>query len=287
MGVAAFDPDSYATPEKRTEVYDLLGLAWPGMPERIPPMEGAGCAWHVISTPFVLWEDGVPVSHAGVLEIELVVGGQPMRVGGIHAVVTRPDHRGRGHMRDVMQRAIAHCDARYETTILFGDPPMYERFGFRHVPRHYFRADVAPVKKVAPFEPLTDIDFLRGLLAKRDHISNVLGVQRSGHMFICNVLLSGKGLSTVYRSGDLVVAYAVKDGRLFLFDVVAERLPALDQILARIPEDVTTVRFGFTPDRMHVPGVRAELQDDDETIMVKGPWPIEGQQFDFPYLTEC
>ena len=125
MGVAAFDPDSYATPEKRTEVYDLLGLAWPGMPERIPPMEGAGCAWHVISTPFVLWEDGVPVSHAGVLEIELVVGGQPMRVGGIHAVVTRPDHRGRGH-----QQAVGHGEA---------DGGHHERSGLLHCRRRRVR----------------------------------------------------------------------------------------------------------------------------------------------------
>src|SRR5262245_3310022 len=56
---------------------------------------------------FLVWEDGRLVSHVGVLERTIRVGGQPRHVGGVYSVMTRPTDRGRGHASAALERAAA------------------------------------------------------------------------------------------------------------------------------------------------------------------------------------
>ncbi|MHC4411127.1 MAG: GNAT family N-acetyltransferase, partial [Planctomycetota bacterium] len=159
-------------------VYALLGTAFHGMDLAIPSMEPLGAVWHELSTPFVIWENQEPIAHAGVLEIDLVVEGEPLRVPGIHAVCTHPDHRGRGHARELMERALVHIDARFATSILFADvPAMYEKFGYRTVPQSRFTAS-GRSEGGAGFEPCRDVRRIHEMLAVREPVSNVLGCVR-------------------------------------------------------------------------------------------------------------
>ena len=279
--------DSFATPERRAAVYQLLGTAWPRLPDCMAPLEKAGDPWHEVSTPFVLWEGDHPVAHAGVLEMDLVVEGESVPVCGIHAVVTHPDHRMRGHMRNVMERAMEFAAAQRPTTILFGDPPLYDRYGFRLAPRHVFRAPAPDVAKTAPLRPLgDDLPWLRALLHDRTPVSSLLGVERSAHMFVCDSVLGFGGFDRVFRTDDYAIVYKLLDDTLLLLDVIARELPPLHDILARIPEPFTRIRFGFTPDRFEVDGVEATPLDSDP-VMVKGPWPAGDAPRDFPAMAVC
>src|SRR4249919_2967037 len=47
--------------------------------------------WHVIAR-----EDDQVVSHASIHEREVLVNGEPVRIAGIGAVMTHPDHQGHG-----------------------------------------------------------------------------------------------------------------------------------------------------------------------------------------------
>jgi len=283
---AQFETDSFATPARRTQVYRLLGTAFGGMDSAIPKMEPLGAVWHELSTPFVIWKDGEPVSHVGVLEIDLVVEGESLRVPGIHAVCTHPDHRGRGHARELMERALVHIDARFETSILFADvPAMYEKFGYRTLPQSRFTASVQS-ERGRGFEPFRDVRRIHEMLAVREPVSNVLGCVRTEYMFFCDLLLAGLGLESVYHAADLVavVVYRVDDGVLNLFDVVARELPSLEQILNRVDAPIREIRFGFTPDRF---GEADASPLEDDIFMVRGPWPKSDQPFRFPYLAHC
>jgi GNAT superfamily N-acetyltransferase len=56
---------------------------------------------------FMVWEDGRLVSHVGVLERTIRVGGEPLHVAGVYSVMTRPADRGRGYASAALERAAA------------------------------------------------------------------------------------------------------------------------------------------------------------------------------------
>jgi aminoglycoside 2'-N-acetyltransferase I len=80
-------------------------------------------------------EDGVTVSHAGIVERTVTVGGDLVLVFGIGGVLTRPDCRGKGFGQMAVQRAEEH--ARRHENVNFGllfcrdaVRPWYERLGW-------------------------------------------------------------------------------------------------------------------------------------------------------------
>jgi GNAT superfamily N-acetyltransferase len=64
---------------------------------------GEETPWRVL-----LWEDDQLVSHVGILERTIDVGGQSVHVAGIRSVMTRPTHRGKGFASQAMTRAAEH-----------------------------------------------------------------------------------------------------------------------------------------------------------------------------------
>jgi len=271
-------------------LYELLDAGFPGLKDSIRRMAPLGCEWSGTSTPFVAYDGDRPIAHAGVLEIDLVVEGRPLRVPGIHAVCTHPDHRGRGHARSVIERALAHVDERYGTSILFADvPAMYERFGFRILPQSSFRAPVDPVAPAAvPLRPCDDVDHLQAALRDRAPVSERLGCVGSGYLFAADLVLTRLGLESVHYSADLdaYLVFRIQDGALTLYDVVAREIPPLREILARVGSPAQSVRFTFTPDRFDPPGLEVEPYPED-LLMVRGPWPELRGPFEFPLLAHC
>jgi predicted N-acetyltransferase YhbS len=81
----------------------------------------------------VLEESGHPRSGMIVLDLPVRLGGRRLRTAGIAAIVTDPDHRGRGLAARLL--AIAHrrlSDAGKEASLLFSDigTTYYQRFGY-------------------------------------------------------------------------------------------------------------------------------------------------------------
>jgi hypothetical protein len=87
---------------------------------------------------------------------------------------------------------------------------------------------------------------------------------------------------------DAVLAYAVRDRTLRLYDVVATRMPSLAQVLAQVPEEYDRVEVYFTPDRLAADlAPEPHVVGGDEILMVRGPWPIEGEPFMLPVPARC
>lgn len=102
---------------------------------------GAGSldmSWRGKDVHFFLDVDGQVVSHASILKHEVSVGGRPVLVAGVGAVVTRPEAQGKGCARRLMQSAAEFFEREWqvEAGLLFCFERMvayYESLGWQLV----------------------------------------------------------------------------------------------------------------------------------------------------------
>ncbi len=99
----------------------FLGFG-PHIYEPIPEV----CAWG-----YVIEENGKIASHVGVYPIEVVTAGIPLTLGGIGAVSTSEEARGKGYMTQLLYHAIDEMRAKgYPASWLGGDRQRYNTFGW-------------------------------------------------------------------------------------------------------------------------------------------------------------
>lgn len=290
--------DPLRDPGRRRAIYTLLETAWPRLPAIIDETARLGAKWHEVSTPFVHEEDGHPIAHAGVMLVPMIIGGEAVEVGCIHAVCTHPDHRRRGHSRTVMEAALAYCDERVATVMLNAvDPAVYERYGFRYLPQSAFRVttDDLEVVESRPLRPLSadhpdDVAALRRLLRQRTPVSRRLGITEPGWLFLIDVMLAREHFAPLWIAEDLdlIIAGKVDREQLHVFDVVGPRLPRVAEIVSRLGEPVESVLLYFTPDLLEdAAPVEPLLVKTPDSLMVRGSFPIEGTPFCLPPFARC
>jgi GNAT superfamily N-acetyltransferase len=61
--------------------------------------------WRPKDLHFVIYENGRPLSHAGILNHAITIADQPFRVGGLGGVVTVPEAQRKGLARQVVLQA--------------------------------------------------------------------------------------------------------------------------------------------------------------------------------------
>ena len=276
-------------PPDRSALLRLLDDGFPGFAERLRMAAGLGVDWHARSIPFTVWEGGEPVAHVGVLPTRWVAMGEAVEVAHVHAVCTRPDLRGRGLAGRALEAALAWCDERLPTQILFAAvPDLYRRFGFRCVAEHVFHTMVAGRAGLPPGRGMgmrrlrpdlaQDWAILERLLHSRTPVSDVLGAAPDNAMFTLNECET----PLFYMSAlDAVVVLELEGETLDLIDVVAPRIPTLDAILAAIPRVIERVRIHFAPDRLGVDAV-AQPVLQAAALMVRGPFAVEAAAFQVP-----
>jgi len=70
--------------------------------------------------------------HLAIHERVIRAGGQDLTCGGVAEVAVAPSYRGRGFARVLLHRAHAWLEERgFDFAILFGDPELYRRYGYR------------------------------------------------------------------------------------------------------------------------------------------------------------
>jgi predicted acetyltransferase len=91
------------------------------------------CSWG-----YVIVEDGEIQSHVGVYPIESVTAGLPLAIGGIGAVSTAPEARGKGYMTRLLDHAIDEMRRLgYPASWLGGDRQRYNSFGWENAATAY------------------------------------------------------------------------------------------------------------------------------------------------------
>ena len=278
---------SYDEPALIGRVLDLLAKVFPSFELQERAARRWGLRWDACSTPFVLERDGELLCHVGVLETPVVIAGREVRVGNVHAVATRRDHRRRGLLRAVMEEVLPWCDARYETLQLATDSPeVFTPFGFRPQAEHHFVLPAKPLAEHAPrARALDDPACLTRLLSARAPVSSLLGTRDR------QVLLFNEARRPLLYAADLDVAVAgeVRGHRLVLDDVIGARVPALSSIVSRCAPDVDEVELHFAPDGVapDLDAVSVAEPMDEDVLMVRGPFSVGGKPCKLPPTARC
>lgn len=130
------------------------------------------CGW-----AYVVEADGRIVSHVGLYPIETVTAGVRLRIGGIGAVSTAPNARGKGYMSQLLPHVIGEMRRlEYPISWLGGDRQRYGAFGWemagllyqlKFSARSLERTQVQPatVEEVLPAEALVTVARLQSLPA--------------------------------------------------------------------------------------------------------------------------
>lgn len=260
-------------------MFELLETWFVGIGARRAAALQLGSDWRNCSTPFVCERNGRLVSHVGLLEMPYVVSGQPLTLGGVHAVCTLESERRRGHFRRIMEELLEYCDGRYTALELGTEhPEYYEPFGFRVVPEHRFTAEIHSRGGANGFRAIDpnrvdDVAVLDRLLTRRTPVSHRVGVVDERDVFKFT-----QGAENVFYSArlDCVAAFELRQRSLLLSDVVATQLPSIDELLGEVAAPVDEVVFHFSPDRFGVEARPELYRHDGDVFMVRGPFDSEG-----------
>src|SRR4051812_9518332 len=97
-----------------------------GWGEDILGVAALNLSWRPKDLHFLLYSDGKPVSHVGVLKHVVSVNGAPARVGGVGGVVTVPEAQKKGFARQLMQHTAKFLERESEVAagLLFCLPKM-------------------------------------------------------------------------------------------------------------------------------------------------------------------
>ncbi len=272
---------SYADePGLLERVFSLLDLAFIGLSAHARALGPLGLRWDHVSTPFLVTDGDQPLAHVGVLEVPMVLDGRERLVGGIHAVCTHPNHRRRGYFRLAMDEALAWCDERYATALLIGeDSGLYEPLGFRVVRESRFvapacRSGSRPhrqrLRRLDLAQP-ADLCILHRLLDQRAPVSRRLGVVRERGVFL---FTQAKQPMWYAEDLDAILCLKTTDATLQLYDVVATRIPTLQDVIDRIDSPLERAEVYFTPDRLDASLTpEPHVVDGDSLLMVRGEFP--------------
>jgi GNAT superfamily N-acetyltransferase len=197
------------------------------------------------------------VANFSAFSMPLVVDGRPVRAVGYQSGAVRPDHRGQGLYRDLMQRAYDWADAEgFEAHLLLTDKPdLYRYYGFEVVPQHLFRGGMPTPTGKADVRLLSlgnddDLALVTALLERRCDVSQRFAVRRANKTFLLNSCFDPDIRLSYLPELDAIAAWKKEDGALRLLDVVAGRMPSLSDVIGAMGSKAEVVEVMFPTDQL-------------------------------------
>jgi GNAT superfamily N-acetyltransferase len=286
-------------PALRRATVNLLGSVWSRLPGGIEQASAWGADWFQLSTPFVHLVEDQPVAHVGVIELPVVIAGRERLLAGIHAVCTLAGHRGRGHLRQTLERTLAWVETRYEAAVLWAnDPAIYTRFGFVPCAESIFQGPVSrsvtggagrPALRTLSLDCADDVRLLRSRLAARAPVSSRCSTREPGQLALIDLALwpPPRPAIVLIAALDCIVIYEVEDHTLWLYDVIAPRMPALAELTAALGGPLDRVAVCFSPDQLAAPELAPAPTPLTDFLMVRGTLLAGAEPLAFSPLARC
>ena len=243
--------------------------------------------WDERYESYSIQEKGRVISNVCLYKTDLTVLGRQVRAHQFGAVATRPEARGQGLSRLLMQ----HVLEKYPTTPTYlaaneNVVDFYPRFGFEEV--QTFRAVLDtnihnPKAKAAAKRP-SDETIREAVLNNQLH-STLLDCRNTQPLQLMQLLTNERHKNNVFHLPECgaVVNLHYNAHTLFINEVFAPRQVSFEALARELPAtDVKQVKFGFNPDKLGV-DVRWEALDDP--YFVRGNWNFP-TFFRFPILSE-
>lgn len=231
------------------------------------------------SMPFGYFDpSGRCVANFSAFSMPLIVNGRVVRAAGYQSGAVRPDYRGQGLYRALMQRAFDWAEREgFEAGILLTDKPgLYETYGFQTVPQFRFHgavphADLAvPMARDLDLKQETDLQTVQMVLEARQPVSEIFSVVRQKEMFLLNAHFDQDIRLSLLEEDDAVIAWKPQgDTSLQILDIAARQIPPLGHIVASLGAHFERAEVFFPVDRLGWDGVATPHQGDC-VLMVKG-----------------
>ena len=201
----------------------------------------------------------------------------PGKWRALQSGAVRPEHRGKGLYRDLMQRAFAWIDDKgFDLAILYTDKPaMYEPYGFKAVPLHKFSGPAPKLGAVLPsrlmrMDSQTDVALLAGFIKSRAPASSLFSPISHPAMFLVNAFWDRSISLSLLEAQDAVIAWRMGEGGVFqLLDIAAEAIPPLSAIAASLATQAASVECFFSPDLLDWQAV-AVIDENRLPFMARG-----------------
>jgi len=231
-----------------------------------------GC-WTEDYTVYALVEGQRVLASAGAYRMEMRVGRESRQVVQLGAVATRPECRGLGLSRRILEAVLGQylglpCFLFANRSVL----DFYPRFGFRRLPDTLLRLRCSLKQGSGEMRPVpVDDPAVAAALAERACFSLVLDFPRAAPLHWFHYLYEYS--ENLYEIPDLgVVLAAERQGStLTLMDVAARAPLTWDQIAPHLGFDgVEEICFGFNPDGLGAACQAVEVDDDAAALFVRG-----------------
>ncbi|MGG2065755.1 MULTISPECIES: GNAT family N-acetyltransferase [unclassified Bacillus (in: firmicutes)] len=250
--------------------------------------------WDETYSPFTLFEEDKAIANVSMFSMPMMVGGERIKAAGIQSVMTHPDYRNKGLMKQLFCEALKSIDEEYTYSFLFTETPeLYTSFGFQIVKEYIStmqyeknELQLSAIRKLDFFDA-EDLQLIKDVFENKECLSRAFAPLHYQSSFYLH-MYDQKWNDKLYFSEEIkaILIYEVVDGVLKLYGVISEFMPVLDELCAVIPEAFHTIDFYFSPDQLGVEDFKLKLYESNKYFMVRGEIPIEINECKFPILAE-
>jgi GNAT superfamily N-acetyltransferase len=252
-----------------------------------------GCGyWDEAYTPFSFFDRGRVVASVCIYLLDAVIEGRSTRLAQISGVGTLPQLRRKGLNRELTEIGLEWARGRHEGLFLFADEdavPYYERCGFAPLVEHIEELPLTPqsARPGARRLELDDTNILQRIYdyaQRRAPVSDRFSVLNA--KLVMFHVLNGLG-QHAYEIPDLdcIAFFERTGGRVRLFDILAERIPTLDEIAPYLAnEESCTLACHFHTSKLEAPGAKSVVLSGNN-CHTRGTFPVDRPVF--PYTSRA
>lgn len=230
--------------------------------------------WQEDYTPYSLILDGQVVANVSLSRTDMVIHGQKKRLYQLGTVMTKPEYRGRGYIRAIMEE-IEKDTADADGIYLFANDGVlnfYPKFGFQKGQEFIYEMSLSQTNPCrmenVPMDCPADWEKLNRAIAESTFPAACYMVDNPGLIFF---YVTQFMTDCVYYCADLDawVIGEIEDDTLTLHNVFTSKPVSLMDVIAAFGSQVSVVTLGFTPEDPTGFTCR-ELREEDTTFFVKG-----------------
>jgi GNAT superfamily N-acetyltransferase len=229
------------------------------------------------SMPFGYFdENGVCAANFSGFSMPMLIDGRLVKAAGFQSGAVRPQWRGQGLYRELMNRAFGWCDEEgFELSILLDKPAMYEPYGFRVLPQQKFvgaqplETRIAGAGRALSLDNSADIALIRQVLRERTPVSSAFAATAQAEMFLLNGFFDPDVRLTYLDQFEIVVTWKENEPSFQLLDIAGKSIPPLSALLGALDQRPDRVEVCFPPDRLDWQGT-PETFESDISLMVRG-----------------
>ena len=207
----------------------------------------------------------------------MMIDGRLVKAAGFQSGAVRPQWRGRGLYRDLMNRAFGWCDDQgFELGLLLTDKPaMYEPYGFTILQQQKFvgapplETRLAGGARALSLDNAADMALIRQVLRERTPVSSVFAVTAQTEMFLLNGFFDPDVRLLYLDQFEVVIAWKEDETSFQLLDIAGKTIPPLSALLGALDQRPGRVEVCFPPDRLDWQG-KPESFESDISLMVRG-----------------